>query len=266
MNLARPCYHTVLLILCTWLTPACGGGDEDPTEQRLMAEKLRELVEAEGEAQGGAVSEQELKVWESEITKIKEEQSAEVYETFQKCIMEQSETFAQAEACFFAIYPKEESETVVEKPKTVNDICVVANQWHEDDNPKYTEAICVQDMRRLELAVQDRWPSFSKCALSDGAKNYIAFRGCQTDALPSESELCARIEAVRPSGDEILTPVLGSSCVMRLAGKISSYDSKKNSLSHQIDLTCCIQNAGSPADVKDCLEDINPTCKRPPRK
>ena len=266
MNASSSFRHVATVFLLTLFSLSCGGEEEEPTEEQLMAEKLRELVEAEGDAMGGAVSEQELKIWESEITKMKEEQSAEVYETFQKCIMEQSQTFAQAEACFFAIYPEEESEPVEEKPKTVNDICVVANQWHEDDNPKYTEAICVQDIRRLELALQDRWPSFSKCALSDGAKNYIAFRGCQTDALPSESELCARIEAVRPSGDEILTPVLGSSCVMRLAGKISSYDSKRNSLSHQIDLTCCIQNAGSPADVKDCLEDINPTCKRPPRK
>ena len=125
--------------------------------------------------------------------------------------MEQSETFAQAEACFLTIYPEEEPETVEEKPKTVNDICVAANLWHEDDNPKYTETICIQDMRRLEMAIQDGWPSFSKCALGDGQKSYIAFRGCQTDALPSEKRLCARIEALRPPGDEILTSVLGSS-------------------------------------------------------
>ena len=112
MNLSRSFRLTALLYLCTWFSPACGGGEEEPTEQRLMAEKLGELVEAEGEAQGGAVSEQELKVWESQFTKMKEEQSAEVYETFQKCIMEQSQTFAQAEACFFAIYPEEETETV----------------------------------------------------------------------------------------------------------------------------------------------------------
>ena len=179
--------------------------------------------------------------------------------------MEQSETFAQAEDCFFTMEPKEETETVQEKPKTVNDVCEMTNQWHVDDNPKYTEAICVQDMRRLEMAVQDRWPSFTKCALNDGKDNYIAFRGCQTDALPSESEMCARIQALRPPGDEILAPVLGSSCEMRLAGKISRYDSKKNSLGQQIDLTCCIQNAESPSDVKDCLEDAIPTCKRPPK-
>ena len=65
MNAPSSFRHVATLFLWTMFSLSCGGGEEAPTEEQLMAEKLRELVEAEGEAQGGAVTDQELKVWES---------------------------------------------------------------------------------------------------------------------------------------------------------------------------------------------------------
>ncbi len=80
--------QTVLLLSLGSLGFWACGGDEPPTEERLIAEKFGRLLEAEGDKQGGAVTEKELKTWEAEFTRMQKDYEGEVYDTWKECMNE----------------------------------------------------------------------------------------------------------------------------------------------------------------------------------
>ena len=99
-------------LICPFLatTIACGGEEEPPTEEQLLAERLGALVEAQ-EGEHAPVTEQELRTWEAKIRQFREETEPELYQNFVSC-MESATTFSVAEECFYIIDPQDSEETV----------------------------------------------------------------------------------------------------------------------------------------------------------
>ena len=105
------CTRVILLfcLLTAALLPvqlACDSEAEPITEERLMAEKLKSLIEAQPD-NALPVKDQEVALWEAKIRKMKEDTTDALYQQFTTC-MDEAEVFKDAEECFLIIDPQED--------------------------------------------------------------------------------------------------------------------------------------------------------------
>jgi hypothetical protein len=249
MTLTRPALLISLLtafILCFQM--ACGDDEEPVTAERILAEKLKTLIEAQPD-NALPVKDQEVALWEAKIRKMKEETSDALYQQFTTC-MDEAEVFKDAEDCFLIIDPQDEQQTGP-PPKGPEAVCAslmkIADQEGLSHRAEFTREYCIQDMQRLGAALTGTWASFAECAVE--APDTRGFDACKIAALPSPDDHCSRIKALKTSEEMTIHAEFDSECT----DSITSKRSELGSINPQIDLSCCLLQAQRYGEIEACM-------------